>query len=299
VHTLKKEETKHMGIRIITDSTSEMTQAQSKELGVPVVPIMSVFADREYREGIDLLPEDFYKKLDQAENLPTTSQPSPGDFDAVYREALAAGDKDIIVICISSKLSGTYESALIAKEAIETSGDAAEANIQIIDSENTTVGLHILVQRAIELRDKGQSADEIVQTLEEAKKNIRLYAAIETLEYLHKGGRLSTTSKVAGTLLNVKPLITVTDGEIKVVGKCRGMKKACDEVFNLVEEAGGINFDYPVALGYTGDKGRFDLFEEISASHFEGQETPAVFCIGCAIGTHVGPGAVAIAFFTK
>ena len=287
-----------MGTKIITDSTSEIRQAQSKELKVPVVPIKSIFSGKEYREGIDLMPEEFYQKLEQSEDLPTTSQPSPGDFEAVFRTAIEEGNKDIILICISSKLSGTLQSAIIARGAIQSSEDVPEANIHLIDSENTTIGLNILMQRAIAMRDAGKSAEEIVQTIEAAKKKLRLCAAIETLDYLHKGGRLSTTSKIAGTLLNVKPLISVVDGEIKVMGKCRGMKKACDEVLNMVDEAGGIDFDYPVALGYTGDKERFKQFEELARTYLDSRPAETL-AIGAAIGTHVGPGAVAIAFFVK
>ena len=287
-----------MGIKIITDSTSEITQLQSKEFDVPVVPIKTIFSGKEYREGVDIMSEEFYQKLEQLEELPTTSQPSPGDFETVFRKAIEEGNTDIILICISSKLSGTLQSAIIARGTIQGSEDVPDANIHIIDSENATIGLNLLVQRAITMRDAGKSAEEIVETIEAAKKKLRLCAAIETLDYLHKGGRLSTTSKIAGTLLNVKPLISVVDGEIKVMGKCRGMKKACDEVLNMVDGAGGIDFDYPVALGYTGERERFVQFEEVALSYLKGQDA-GILAIGAAIGTHVGPGAVAIAFFVK
>jgi len=286
-----------MGIRIVTDSTAEISQNQAGALGISVVPIKSVFADCEYRDGIDLMTEEFYEKLQAAESLPTTSQPSPGDFEAIFREALVAGDQ-IVVATISSKLSGTWQSACLAKEVLEADGSLEEDVIYIIDSEQTTIGLNILMQRAIQMRDEGMNGKEIADALEKAKKDVRLYAVVDTLEYLHKGGRLSTASKVAGTLLNVKPLIAVDEGEVKVVGKCRGLKKAYDEIYELVAKAGGVDFGQPFAMGYTGDRERFVQFEEISKEHL-GRHEPTVVGIGCAIGTHVGPGAVAIAFFVQ
>jgi len=286
-----------MPVRIITDSTSEISQVEAAALDLDVVPIKSVFADREYREGIDMMAEDFYPMLEAADILPTTSQPSPGSFEKVFREALEAGD-DIVVATISSKLSGTWQSACIAKEALVAAGVDAAANIHVIDSENTTIGLNILMKRAIAMRDEGKSAAEIAQMLEEIKAKIRLYAVVDTLEYLHRGGRLSAAAKTAGTLLKVKPLIAVDGGEIKVVGKSRGLKKAYDEIIALVEKSGGIDYEQPVGLGYTGDEERLDQFEEVCKDYFVGELPPKV-AIGCAIGTHVGPGAVAIAFFVK
>jgi len=287
-----------MGIRIITDSTAEISQEQAKQLGITVIPLNSIFPDKEYLDGIDLTNEDFYKKLAEAEELPTTSQPSPFRFEQAYLEAREADDDQIIVICISAELSGTYQSAEIAKSQIDSN---TSSNIWLIDSQSTTLGLRILVNRALELRDAGKSAEEIVQTIEAEKSRLRIFAAIDTLEYLHKGGRLSTTSKIAGTLLNVKPLISLQCGELKPVGKSRGMKKAYEEVYHLVQEDGSIDFDMPIALGYTGDRERFTEFEKVSKAHLQGMgnKNPETLSIGAVIGTHIGPGAVAISYFAK
>lgn len=286
-----------MGIRIITDSTAEISQNQAGALGISVVPIKSVFADREYRDGIDLTTDEFYEKLESAEELPTTSQPSPGDFEVVYREALEAGDQ-IVVVTLSAKLSGTWQSACLAREVLDAEGILKEDDIHIVDSEQATIGLNILMQRVLQMRDDGLSAEGIARAAEELKSEICLYAVVDTLEYLHRGGRLSAASKVAGTLLNVKPLISIDEGEVKVVGKCRGLKKAYDEIYDLVAKAGGIDFSLPFAMGYTGDRERLVQFEEMSKEHI-GNHEPTIVGIGCAIGTHVGPGAVAIAFFAK
>ena len=290
-----------MAIKIITDSTSEISQGEAQKADIALVPIKTIFADREYREGIDLMADEFYRKLEAADELPTTSQPSPGDFEVVYREALNADNKssdlnELIVITISSKLSGTWQSACLAKEVIAAEDKEAAARIHIVDSESAKIGLNILVQRARTLRDEGKSVAEIVQMLEEAKTKLRFFAVVDTLEYLHKGGRLSTAAKTAGTLLKVKPIIAVEEGEIKVVGKSRGLTKAYDEIFNCAEKAGSIDFDQPMALGYTADKARLDQFVEVGPAYLKDQK-PTVHSIGCAIGTHAGPGAVALAFF--
>ncbi|MCL2606266.1 MAG: DegV family protein, partial [Coriobacteriia bacterium] len=222
----------------------------------------------------------------------------PYKFEQAYREAHAAGDDQIIVICISSVLSGTYQSAEIAKETVTSELDSS---IWIIDSESATLGLRNLIHRALDLRDGGKSAEEIVQILEVEKQRLRIFAAIDTLEYLHKGGRLSTAGKIAGTLLNVKPLISLQNGKLQSIGKSRGMNKASEEVWNFVNTDGGIDFSMPVALGYTGDIERFASFEKISEPHLVelGDTKPAILSIGAVIGTHIGPGAVAVSYFNK
>jgi len=294
-----------MTVKIITDSTSEISQTEAQKADVALVPIKTIFADREYREGIDLTADEFYQKLEAAEELPTTSQPSPGDFETAYRKALIADDTagddelpEIVAVTISSKLSGTWQSACLAKEVIAAEDKGKAARIHIVDSESATIGLNILMQRALVLRDRGKSATEIAQALEEAKTKLRLYAVVDTLEYLHKGGRLSSAAKTAGTLLKVKPIIMVEEGEIKIAGKSRGLAKAYDEIFNCVERAGTIDFDQPMALGYTADKTRLDQFIEAGPKYLKDQK-PTAHGIGCAIGTHAGPGAVAFAFFVK
>ena len=295
-----------MGIRIISDSTTEISQEEAQELGIDIVPLRSIFGQEVYLDGIDLSPEEFYEKLEEAEELPTTSQPAPHDFEQVFRRAQAAGDQ-IIVLTIASKLSGTYQSACIARDACggggagggDGSGDDNGSNasgIWIIDSETTTLALKMLVLRALELRDEGKTAEEIVRTIESEKSSIYLFALIDTLEYLHKGGRLSRGSAIAGTLMKVKPIISLTHGEIKAIGKSLGMKKGYRELFRLTEEAGGIDFEKPFAIGYTSNRERFEQFKQVGEAHWSGR-TPEIASIGSVVGTHAGPGAVAVAFF--
>jgi len=279
-----------MDIKIITDSTTEISQKEANELNIVVVPLKSIFGENEYLDGIDLSAEDFYFKLAQSKELPTTSQPSPWAFEQAYRKAQEAGEK-IIVICLAEIFSGTYQSANIAKE--KCGGD-----IWIIDSGTSTLGLQILVRLAIKLRDSGKTAEEIVSLIEEEKKSICLFAAVDTLEYLRKGGRLSGVSAFTGTLLNIKPVISLMQSELKVIGKCRGIKKAYEELFRLIQSVGGIDYSKPFAIGYTGDRERFDQFELLCRQRFEGHE-PIIGSVGSVIGTHAGPGAVTVTFFKR
>jgi len=281
---------KKPAVKIVTDSTTEISQAEAKKLGITVVPLKSLFGDEEFLDGIDFTPEEFFVKLSAAENLPTTSQPSPHDFEKVFREAQNNGEQ-VIAICITDSMSGTGQSARIAKEIC--GGD-----IWVVDSETATIGIQILVKRALQLAAEKKSAQEIVCAIEKEKKEIRLFAAVDTLDFLLKGGRLSRTSAIVGSVLNVKPLITVLHGKLSTAGKCLGMKKAYKEIFKLAESSGEIDFSRPFAIGYTGDRERFGEFEEICAQHF-GEHKPIVACIGAVIGTHVGPGAVAISYFKK
>lgn len=277
-----------MGIKIVTDSTTEISQKEAQELNITVVPLKTIFDGKAYLDGIDLSPEEFYAKLAKSKDLPTTSQPSPVEFEQEFKKAQANGD-DIITICLAAEMSGTYQSANIAKEI-------CSGNIWIVDSESMTIGVQILVRLAIQLRDLGKTAKDIVTILEEKKKLICLFAAVDTLEYLYKGGRLSGVSAFAGTILNVKPLITVQQGVMTSIGKSRGLKKAYKDVLQLVESVGGIDYTMPFAIGYSGDRERFMDFEMECQQYLEGHE-PIVGSIGSVIGTHAGPGAVAIVFF--
>jgi DegV family protein with EDD domain len=279
-----------MGIKIVTDSTSEISQKEAEKLNITVVPLTTIIDGVNYLDGIDLAPEEFYEKQAQSKRLPTTSQPSPVAFEKAFSTAQKNGD-DIITICIASKMSGTCQSAHLAK-------DICGGNIWIIDSETVTLGLQILVRLAIRLRDENKPAAEIVELLEEKKKTIGLYAAVDTLEYLYKGGRLSGVSAVAGKLLNIKPLLSVQEGTITAIGKSRGLKQAYKDLFQLVESAGGIDYTLPFAIGYTGDRTRLTDFETESQTYLDGHE-PITGSIGSVVGAHAGPGAVTIVFFKR
>ncbi len=280
-----------MGIRIITDSTSDISAVQAKELGVTIIPLKVIFGDKEYKEGLEITMEGFYDKLVKADKLPTTSQPSPDDFLASFLEAKNANDS-VIVILISGKLSGTVQSATIAKDLAEYE------DIHIVDSQITITGLRFLVEYAVKLSREGKSASEIVPILEDVKDRIVLLAMVDTLEYLHKGGRLSKSSAILGSLLKFKPIITLQDGVIGVVGKERGTNKGIAKMLEIMEERGQIDHNYPIYYGYTAEDSKTkQLMESVKERY--GVKESSIHPVGCVVGTHAGPGACVITYISK
>jgi DegV family protein with EDD domain len=273
--------------QIIIDSTTDL--AESFRDKVMVVPLIVSFGEKEYLDGVELTREDFYRKLESGDVFPKTSQASPAVFENVYREVREKG-MDGVVITLSSDLSGTYQSACIA------AADFPE--IHVVDSKNVAVGAGILTEYAVSCAERGMSAEQIAEELEEKKKDVCLIAMLDTLEYLWKGGRLSRTAAVAGGILNIKPVITIRDGAVTILGKARGAKKANNL---LVEQItlNGLQYNMPVLLGYTGTSDEL-LQNYISDSkalwegHLDKLESSQICTV---IGTHAGPGAVAVAFF--
>jgi DegV family protein with EDD domain len=280
-----------MAVRIITDSTSDINLNEAKRMGISVVPLKVIFGDKEYKEGVEITMEGFYQKLVTAEKLPTTSQPAPDAFLEHFNEAKAVGDS-VVVILIAGKLSGTVQSAMIAKEMAEYE------DIHIVDSLNTITGLRLLVEHAITLRDQGVDAAEIAKVLEKLKDRVVLLAMVDTLEYLHKGGRLSKSSAIIGSLLNFKPIITLKDGAIGVVGKERGTNKGINKILDTITEYGGIDTNYPVNFGFTAEDSKTLLLKEKVMEKFPLGKT-AMYPVGCVVGTHVGPGACVITYIKK
>ncbi len=278
-----------MSIRIITDSASDIEQ--NKYEGLTIIPLGISFGDMQYQDGINLSHKEFYELLIEQEELPKTSQVAPFAFEEAYEKVKAAGD-EAIVITLSSKLSGTNQSANIAL-------DGYEDCIHIVDSLNVCVGQQILVLLALRLVEQGLGVQEIIAKLEEEKKNIRVLALFDTLEYLRKGGRVSNLAGVMGNALAIKPVIAVVDGEIAVLGKARGSKNGNNMLTKQIQEAGGIRFDMPLSLGYSGLSDA--LLQKYVADHEflwvgKTEELP-VTLVGGAIGTHAGPGAIAIGYF--
>ena len=206
-------------IRIITDSASDITIEEAKELGVEVVPLHVIFGNDVFMDGVDISHDEFYKRLEECDELPKTSQTNPGGFVEVFEKYIKQGD-EIVGIFISSKLSGTYQSSIIASDMIE------DGKIHIIDSLNASMGLAVLVREAVKMRDKGKSVDEIKVEIENLIPRVKLIAAVDTLKYLKKGGRLSATSAIVGGVLGITPVISVVDGSVEVLAKTRGHKKS-------------------------------------------------------------------------
>ncbi len=279
-----------MNTRIIVDSTADLLpQLQNR---VHVVPLTVHFDDEEYVDGVTIDHKTFYEKLVESDVLPTTSQATPADFIPEFDKAKEAGES-AVVITLASKLSGTYQSAVIAAEDYD--------NVYVVDSGTAAIGGGILVERALGLLDEGLDAKTIADRLEEEKKKIIIVALVDTLEYLKKGGRISKTVAFAGAVLNIKPVLSVIDGEIQMLGKARGSKMGNNLLVQEIEKAGGVDFTKPVLLGYTGlsDALLTKYIEDSKPLWDQGLETVRYVTIGSVIGTHAGPGAVAVAFFRK
>ena len=274
-------------IRIITDSGSDLCPPFPENL--TVIPLTIHFGEEEYRDGETIDHKTFYEKLISGKELPTTSLIPPGEFEAVYEKAQAAGET-VIAILLSSKLSGTYQSATLAADGFE--------NVYVVDSMNATIGEQILVKYALELVEKGMSASQIVAELERAKSHVNLLGMPDTLEYLHRGGRVSKTVAVLGGALNIKPVLRLVDGVVVMIGKARGSKNGNNYLIQEVNKS-GVDFSKPLCLGYTG------LSDELlqryiadSCQLWEGKiDKLPISTVGATIGTHVGPGAIVVAFF--
>lgn len=280
-----------MSVQIVIDSACDLPKSTADTLGLHYMPMRTIFGDQEYLDGISLTGEQFYEKLIETDEVPKTSQVPPSDFEAAFEKIIAAGDT-ALCITISSKLSGTYQSAMIAAERF---GD----KVIVVDSLNVTVGEQLLVLRAMQLQKEGWSAWEMAEILNHEKKRIRLIALLDTLEYLKKGGRISSTVAFAGALLSIKPVIALVDGEIELLGKARGSKNGNNKLMELVESSRGIDFERPFSLAYSGLSDHL-LRKYITDSHalYEGKTDHLPVCrIGSTIGTHAGPGAIGVAFF--
>lgn len=279
-----------MKLRIVTDSACDLLPPHRP--GLTVLPMTVLFGERQYRDGVDLDHRQFYELLIESDDLPTTSQLTPTQFEEAFQAAAQAGET-VIAITISSKLSGTYQSACIA-------ADEFPGQVYVVDSLNATIGQAILVQRAFQLAEQGLDAPAIVQALEEERGQIRLVALLDTLEYLKRGGRLSASAALVGGLLGIKPVVTVEDGEVKVLGKARGSKNGNNLLLQEIAKAGGIDFDRPYCLGYTGLSD--DLLQKYISDSKElwagKADSLPISTIGGTIGTHVGPGAIAVVFFS-
>ena len=279
-----------MAVKIIVDSTADMKYSVKKR--VSVVPLTVCFGQEEYIDGVTIDHQTFYEKLIESDVLPTTSQATPAAFEGLYQEIVQAGDT-AVVLTISSCLSGTYQSAVIAAEEYP--------GIFVVDSQSTTIGTGILAELALQLADSGMTAQQIAVKMEQERENICVVAMLDTVEYLKKGGRISKAVAFAGGLLSIKPVISLDKGEIKILGKARGSKQGNNLLVQEIEKAGGVDFQKPLLLGYTGLS---DLllckYVEDSKSLWEnGTDQPETVTVGTVVGTHAGPGAIAVAFFRK
>lgn len=279
-------------IRIVADSTADIPQELREELGIVMVPLKVHFGQDVYLDAVTITTDEFYAKLEGSSQLPTTSQPSPNDFIEVYNGILEeTPDAQILSFHLSSEMSGTYQSAVLAESLIEK-----EADITVIDSKSASFGFGIRVVEAARMARAGKSKEEILERAAWLRDNMRLYFLVDTLEYLQKGGRIGKASALIGSILNIKPILTVDkEGFVASVDKVRGQRKAMQRIVDLLRE----DFkDEPVGImmAYSKHQGAATELYELASSHFNVQQVDYT-TIGSVIGTHVGPGTAAIFMF--
>ncbi len=279
-----------MAVCLMTDSTADLPKQLQAQWDIDVVPLGVVFDGTTYLQGVDITIEGFYQRLTASKALPTTSQVNPDTFIKRFLPYVERGDS-LVVLCLSGQLSGTYQSACIARE------EYPQADIRVIDSRTVTIGMAVLLDRAVAMRNAGRSAQDIAQMLEDTRERVAVYAIIDDLTYLHKGGRLSAVGSVVGGVLRLKPVVSVHDGIVNMAGLTRGQKNAHAWVADRVAKD-GVDADSLVIMGHTHAPDRVAPLEQAIFPHGSPADT---LCheIGAVVGTHAGPGATAISFIKR
>jgi len=273
-------------VRIITDSVSDLSDEQILQYGVDAVLHLKIlFGNEHFIDGIDITKEEFFQKLSVCKELPKTSLVTPAEFSEVFDRFI--GDQ-IVVITLSGALSGTYQSAVIAKESSERD------DIWVVDSRNATLALGLLVIEACKMRDNGMSGQQISDKIEKLKERVTLFAVLDTLKYLKMGGRLSAASAIAGTLLNVKPVITVKNGEVLAAGKAKGLNKAYEFILDKINQE-KIDKNYTVTFAGAHCPERVSQYAK-NTSEILGLDNTVLIDIGATVGVHVGEGGHGIAY---
>lgn len=277
-------------VKILTDSSCDLSPARCQELGVEMLPITVNFGSESFRANVDISNDEFYQKLAAASELPKTAQITPGFFEDKFRE-YKDGPDEVVGLFISSMMSGTLQSARLAKNLV-----GAE-NIYLPDTLNVTFALGLLVEEAVKMRDRGLSAAEIAKEVEALVPRVRLWALIDDLKYLKMGGRLSATSALVASILGICPIITLENGLVEVVGKARGKKAAFKFIQGLVEKE-PISHDFAVTVGHAAASKTRDDFLEFMEPVLKKREVLKLD-IGSIVGTHTGPGACGLAYIRK
>lgn len=277
-----------MGVRIVTDSTSDIPRSMAQRLGIEIVPLKVNFREKQFIDGVDIDSPTLFKMMRESRDIPTTSQVNPDEFEPIFKRIQDAGD-EIVGIFISGKMSGTAQSAYIARQAL------GEAGIHIVDTGTVTFALGLLVLAAVDMAREGLDAAAIAGRLEAMKNRCRLYAVVDTLEYLKKGGRLSPASAMLGTVLNIKPIITIENGLVEAVGKARGTQKAFAWMEQQMKKTGQTLDVKKIAVGHSDSPEKLAQLKEWILSRWAPAEIIACE-IGTVVGTHAGPGCTGFAF---
>lgn len=277
-------------VRIITDSAADLEPREYEKLDVICIPLRVAFSDAEYQENVDLSKDRFYELLLGSAEFPKTAQASPVILEELFAQARTNGD-EAVYITLSSALSGTYQTACMIRE------DAEYAGAYVFDSRNATGGQRMLVEYACRLRDAGKNAAQIIEGLESIRDRIELYACVNTLEYLHKGGRISHAVYTLGSLAQIKPIISVDpEGRVALPGKVMGMRKGMDFLCKRLS-ARKPDENHPLYVMYTNNRSVAETLAQRLAAQGWG-EIPAerIIPVGAAIGAHVGPDACGIVY---
>lgn len=283
-----------MAIKLVVDSASDINQQEAEQLGITMIPMNISFGEgNDYYDGVTLLPEQFYPLLAVSKENPKTSQITSYRFKEVFSK-LTENDDEVLCIVMSSKLSGTYTSAVLASTRFDN-------KVRVIDSLNASVGEKILCLYAIKLIKQNKSLADIEEELNKAKYNVEYLAAVDTLEYLKRGGRVSSTVATIGNLLSIKPIIEVIEGEVIVIGKAIGSRKVSKLLNSMIKKRGDIDFNKPIIFVYSGlSKDNINKYIAESKELWGMHLNQIDLCIlGNTIGTHVGPGAIGITYFKK
>lgn len=282
-----------MSFRIVTDSASDMPQETAAKLGVTVMPIHTRFGEEEYLDGVTLKPNEFFEKLVKTGEVPRTSQITPFEFGQEFKKWVECGE-EVLCITMSAGVSGTWQSACTA------AGEFGDKVI-VIDSRQFCISLYVLVEYACRLRDEGKSLQETAAAVEEAKKRVHVISVFATLEYLKLGGRISSAAAMAGSILSIKPVITINEGVVDVIARARGSKKANSMLVEFIDKVGGVDMSMPHCLGFTGfsDEVLTKYVEDYAPMYKDRLKDIKVVPVGATVGTYAGPGAVAFAFFNN
>ena len=276
---------------VVTDSSAYIPEEALGDLSIPVIPLWVIWGDERLRDGVDIDPPTFYSRLRTAAVFPTTSQPSAGEFENFFRET-ASGADGVVGAFVTSKLSGTVDNALAAKARL------AELPIRVVDSLSTSMGLGFIVLAAARAAAAGKSLDEVVAVAEDIRDRVHLIFAVDTLEYLHRGGRIGGAKWLVGTALNIKPLLHITDGTIEPLAQVRTKRKAIAQMLEVVQERlGGKRIAEIAVLDVDTPEEGATVTEQVRERF--GVSTVYRTTVSPAIGTHAGPGTVGIAFYAE
>ncbi len=279
-------------VSIVVDTACDMLPEEAEKFGIVLIPLTVRFGNEEFYDGYTLSREEFYNRLIESDEIPKTSQITPSRYEECFAGEIEKGN-DVVCLTLSSNLSGSYQSAMLAAQEFE-------GKVFVVDTLQVCGTQYLLAQRAVQMRDEGMSASDIAEAIEKEKDEPKIVALFDTLEYLKLGGRISSAAATLGNILSIKPVISIVNGLVEVIGKARGSKTCNNHLISFIQEHGGIDWSKPVLLSWTGNSS--DLLEKYirdSAALYEGrnpEDLPRSH-VGSTIGTYTGPGCIAFSFY--